>query len=211
LLVRRQAFFCIFWERSGDDPLKLFKKAVENCKPLLEVKTRRVGGANYQVPVEVNADRRTSLAIRWLFRYSRARGEKRMTEKLSNELIDSANGRRAVIAGLTLDATPLHVVQAALEGLAHEPFTIVATLPAGDPARFIAPANARVERFIPHAAVLDRAVCAVTHAGMGATQKALARGVPEGAAAPAAASSFAPGPSPTSTSARPDPSFSNTA
>jgi MGT family glycosyltransferase len=70
------------------------------------------------------------------------------------------------------------LVQAALDGLAEEPFTIVATLPAGDPARFTPPANARVERFIPHAAVLDRAVCAVTHAGMGATQKALARGVP---------------------------------
>src|SRR5581483_550747 len=52
-------------EKGGDEPLKLFKKAVENCKPLLEVKSRRVGGANYQVPVEVNADRRTSLAIRW--------------------------------------------------------------------------------------------------------------------------------------------------
>ena len=70
------------------------------------------------------------------------------------------------------------LVQAALEGLEGEPFTIVATLPAGDPANFRAPSNARVERFIPHAAVLDRAVCAVTHAGMGATQKALARGVP---------------------------------
>ena len=70
------------------------------------------------------------------------------------------------------------LVKAALEGLAHEPFTIVATLPAGDPGTFHAPANARVERFIPHAAVLDRAVCAMTHAGMGATQKALARGVP---------------------------------
>jgi MGT family glycosyltransferase len=70
------------------------------------------------------------------------------------------------------------LVQAALDGLAEEPFTIVATLPAGNPARFHAPANARVERFIPHAAVLDRAVCAVTHAGMGATQKALAHGVP---------------------------------
>lgn len=70
------------------------------------------------------------------------------------------------------------LVRAALEGLAHEPFTIVATLPAGDPASFHAPANARVERFIPHTAVLDRAICAVTHAGMGATQKALARGVP---------------------------------
>jgi MGT family glycosyltransferase len=70
------------------------------------------------------------------------------------------------------------LVQAALDGLAEEPFTIVATLPAGDAARFSAPANARIERFIPHAAVLDRAACAVTHAGMGATQKALARGVP---------------------------------
>jgi MGT family glycosyltransferase len=70
------------------------------------------------------------------------------------------------------------LVQAALDALAEEPFTIVATLPAGNPAGFHAPANARVERFIPHAAVLDRAVCAVTHAGMGATQKALARGVP---------------------------------
>src|SRR6202020_3123624 len=62
-------------ERSGDDPLKLFKKAVENVKPLLEVKTRRVGGANYQVPIEVNPERRTSLAIRWLVTYGRARGE----------------------------------------------------------------------------------------------------------------------------------------
>src|SRR5678809_319855 len=72
-------------ERTQDDPLKHFKKAVENCKPLLEVKTRRVGGANYQVPVEVNADRRTSLAIRWLITYSRGRGEKGMIDKLSNE------------------------------------------------------------------------------------------------------------------------------
>jgi small subunit ribosomal protein S7 len=80
-------------QRGGDDALKLFKKAVENVKPVLEVKTRRVGGANYQVPIEVNADRRVSLAIRWLVSYSRARGEKGMTEKLSNELLDAANGR----------------------------------------------------------------------------------------------------------------------
>ncbi|GAC1650664.1 MAG: 30S ribosomal protein S7 [Acidobacteriaceae bacterium] len=79
--------------RGGDDALKLFKKAIENVKPVLEVKTRRVGGANYQVPIEVNADRRVSLAIRWLVSYSRARGEKGMTEKLSNELLDAANGR----------------------------------------------------------------------------------------------------------------------
>src|SRR5579871_6533360 len=84
-------------ERTGDDPLKLFKKAVENCKPLLEVKTRRVGGANYQVPVEVNADRRTSLAIRWLITYARGCGEKGMTDKLTNELLDAANNRGAAI------------------------------------------------------------------------------------------------------------------
>jgi small subunit ribosomal protein S7 len=81
----------------GDDALKLFKKAVENAKPLLEVKTRRVGGANYQVPVEVNPDRRTSLAIRWLVTYSRGRGEKGMIDKLSNELLDAANGKGAAI------------------------------------------------------------------------------------------------------------------
>ena len=84
-------------EKGGDEPLKLFKKAVENCKPVLEVKTRRVGGANYQVPVEVNPDRRTSLAIRWLITYSRGRGEKSMIEKLSNELLDAANNRGAAV------------------------------------------------------------------------------------------------------------------
>jgi len=83
--------------KGGDTALKLFTKAVENCKPLLEVKTRRVGGANYQVPVEVNADRRTSLAIRWLITYARARGEKGMIDKLSNELLDAANSRGAAI------------------------------------------------------------------------------------------------------------------
>ena len=81
----------------GEDALKLFKKAVENCKPLLEVKTRRVGGANYQVPIEVNPDRRTSLAIRWLITYGRSRGEKGMIDKLTNELLDAANGRGAAM------------------------------------------------------------------------------------------------------------------
>src|SRR5205085_7831652 len=84
-------------KKGGDESLKLFKKAVENVKPLLEVKTRRVGGANYQVPVEVNADRRTSLAIRWLISYSRGRGEKGMVDKLANELLDAANNRGAAI------------------------------------------------------------------------------------------------------------------
>ena len=84
-------------EKGGDEALKLFKKAVENTKPVLEVKTRRVGGANYQVPVEVNADRRTSLAIRWILTYSRGRGEKGMVDKLANELLDAANNRGASI------------------------------------------------------------------------------------------------------------------
>ena len=84
-------------QKGGDEALKLFKKAVENCKPLLEVKTRRVGGANYQVPIEVNPERRTSLAIRWLVTYGRARGEKGMIDKLTNELLDAANGRGAAM------------------------------------------------------------------------------------------------------------------
>jgi small subunit ribosomal protein S7 len=84
-------------ERSGDDPLKLFKKAVENCKPLLEVKTRRVGGANYQVPIEVPQSRRTSLAIRWIILNARGRAEKGMPEKLANELNDAANSRGGAI------------------------------------------------------------------------------------------------------------------
>ena len=83
--------------KGGDEALKLFKKAVENTKPVLEVKTRRVGDAYYQVPVEVNPDRRTSLAIRWLIGYSRGRGEKGMTDKLANELLDAANNRGAAI------------------------------------------------------------------------------------------------------------------
>ena len=84
-------------QKGGDEALKLFKKAIENCKPLLEVKSRRVGGANYQVPIEVNPERRTSLAIRWLVTYGRARGEKGMVEKLTAELLDAANGRGAAM------------------------------------------------------------------------------------------------------------------
>ena len=84
-------------EKGGDEAIKLFKKAVENAKPLLEVKTRRVGGANYQVPVDVNPDRRTSLAIRWIVSYSRLRAEKGMMDKLSNELLDAANGRGGAV------------------------------------------------------------------------------------------------------------------
>ncbi len=84
-------------DRANDDPVKVFKKAVENCKPLLEVKTRRVGGANYQVPIEVPQNRRTSLAIRWILLNARGRAEKGMPEKLANELNDAANMRGGAI------------------------------------------------------------------------------------------------------------------
>ena len=84
-------------EKTSDDPLKVFKKAVENCKPVLEVKSRRVGGANYQVPVEVNPFRRQSLAIHWLVLHARTRAGKSMTAKLTEELMDAANGRGGAV------------------------------------------------------------------------------------------------------------------
>ncbi|WP_031497868.1 30S ribosomal protein S7 [Bryobacter aggregatus] len=84
-------------ERGQDDALKLFKKAVENCRPLLEVKSRRVGGANYQVPIEVPQTRRTSLAIRWILSNARNRAEKGMVDRLANELNDAANMRGGAI------------------------------------------------------------------------------------------------------------------
>src|SRR5512137_54322 len=83
----------IIEQRTKDDPLKTFKKALENVKPVLEVKARRVGGATYQVPVEVKPNRRTSLAIRWVISYAQARGEKTMRDKLAGELLDAANNR----------------------------------------------------------------------------------------------------------------------
>ena len=83
----------IIEQKTSDDPMKLFKKAVENVKPVLEVKSRRVGGSTYQVPVEVGPNRRTSLSIRWILTYSRSRGEKSMEEKLAGELMDAANNR----------------------------------------------------------------------------------------------------------------------
>lgn len=79
--------------RAKEDPLKLFEKSVNNAKPLVEVKSRRVGGATYQVPTEVRAERRTALAIRWLISYAEERSEKSMEEKLAAELLDAANNR----------------------------------------------------------------------------------------------------------------------
>lgn len=87
----------IMKERANDDPLKIFKKAVDNVKPALEVKTRRVGGANYQVPVEVNRIRQTSLSLRWIIGYARERGEKSMKDRLAAELLDAANNRGGAI------------------------------------------------------------------------------------------------------------------
>ena len=82
--------FDLIKERSGDDPLKVFKKAIDNVKPSLEVKSRRVGGSNYQVPVEVNPNRRLSLSIRWIVGYATSRGDgKTMQEKLASELLDA--------------------------------------------------------------------------------------------------------------------------
>ena len=90
--------FDLIKERSGDDPLKVFKKAVDNVKPALEVKSRRVGGSNYQVPIEVNPNRRLSLSIRWLVSFARSRGDgKTMQEKLANELLDAANLRGGAV------------------------------------------------------------------------------------------------------------------
>ena len=90
--------FDLIKERSGDDPLKVFKKAVDNVKPALEVKSRRVGGSNYQVPIEVNPNRRLSLSLRWIVGYATSRGDgKTMQEKLANELLDAANLRGGAV------------------------------------------------------------------------------------------------------------------
>jgi small subunit ribosomal protein S7 len=83
----------IVQDKGKDEALKLFKKALENIKPVLEVKSRRVGGATYQVPVEVRQDRRVALGMRWLINYSKDRGEKTMREKLAGEILDAANNR----------------------------------------------------------------------------------------------------------------------
>ena len=87
----------IIKERTGEDPLKVFRQAVENAKPLLEVKSRRVGGSTYQVPIEVNPNRRESLSIRWLILYAKQRGEKTMTEKLAGEFMDAATSKGSTI------------------------------------------------------------------------------------------------------------------
>lgn len=84
-------------EKTGEEPIEVFEKAMNNIMPVLEVKARRVGGANYQVPVEVRPERRVTLGLRWLVGYTRARGEKGMAEKLAKEIMDAANGSGAAV------------------------------------------------------------------------------------------------------------------
>lgn len=102
-------------ERSGEEALKVFRKAVENCRPLLEVKSRRVGGANYQVPIEVPQNRRTSLAMRWLIGNARKRSEKTMTARLANELLDAA----AMRGGAVKKKDDVHRMAEANKAFAH--------------------------------------------------------------------------------------------
>lgn len=83
--------------KTGEEPLRVFKKAVENCRPHVEVKSRRVGGSNYQVPIEVRAERRDALSFRWIIKYARLRSENTMTERLTGEILDAANFRGAAI------------------------------------------------------------------------------------------------------------------
>ena len=89
--------FDIVKEKTGQEPMEIFEKAMENIKPALEVKSRRVGGSNYQVPIEVTPARSQALGIRWLVTYSRARGGKGMAENLAAELIDASNGTGAAV------------------------------------------------------------------------------------------------------------------
>ena len=84
--------FDIIKEQTGQEPLEVFTKAIENISPVLEVKSRRIGGQNYQVPIEVRPERKQTLALRWLVKYSRLRNEKTMDERLAKEIIDASNG-----------------------------------------------------------------------------------------------------------------------
>jgi small subunit ribosomal protein S7 len=89
--------FNIIQERTGRNPMEVFEDALKNIMPVLEVKARRVGGANYQVPVEVKPERRTTLGLRWLVNYARTRGEKTMEQRLAAEIIDAANNTGAAV------------------------------------------------------------------------------------------------------------------
>ncbi|WP_028559474.1 30S ribosomal protein S7 [Paenibacillus pinihumi] len=89
--------FSLIQERTGNEPMEVFETAIKNIMPVLEVKARRVGGSNYQVPIEVKPERRTALGLRWLVNYSRNRGEKTMVERLAAEIIDASNNTGASV------------------------------------------------------------------------------------------------------------------
>ena len=89
--------FDIIAEKTGREPMEVFEEAIENIMPVLEVKARRIGGANYQVPVEVRPERRITLGLRWLVQYSRSRGEKTMEQRLANEIIDASNNTGSAV------------------------------------------------------------------------------------------------------------------
>lgn len=89
--------FDLVTERTGNNPLEVFKTAIENVRPILEVKSRRVGGSTYQVPIEVSPSRRTALAMRWIVTYAKARSEKTMRERLAGEFLDAFNNRGAAV------------------------------------------------------------------------------------------------------------------
>ncbi|KRK73437.1 30S ribosomal protein S7 [Levilactobacillus namurensis DSM 19117] len=89
--------FDIIKNETGNDPVETFEEAMKNVMPVLEVKARRVGGSNYQVPIEVRPDRRTTLGLRWIVQYSRLRGEHTMVERLAREIMDAANNTGAAV------------------------------------------------------------------------------------------------------------------
>lgn len=107
--------FNIVKEKTNEEPLEVFKKAIENITPLLEVRTRRIGGTNYQVPSEVSARRKQTLALRWLINYARVRTEKTMDVKLANEIIDAAKG----VGGAVKKKEDTHKMAEANKAFAH--------------------------------------------------------------------------------------------
>ena len=107
--------FDIVKEQTNQDPLEVFNKAIENISPLLEVKSRRIGGQNYQVPVEVRPERKQTLALRWLVKYARLRNDKTMDQKLAKEIMDAANG----LGGACKKREEMHKMAEANKAFAH--------------------------------------------------------------------------------------------
>ena len=107
--------FDIVKEQTNQDPLEVFNKAIENISPLLEVKSRRIGGQNYQVPVEVRPERKQTLSLRWLVNYSRLRSDKTMDQKLAKEIIDASNG----LGGACKKRDEMHRMAEANKAFAH--------------------------------------------------------------------------------------------